>query len=100
MAAFRELGVKTQSERPEDVLPLMQLMFDARPLDGPQAGELQVRRSAMRANPVEALPGDLVLLGRVIGLLRGVCASLGTPLSPMQMLRPYAERALARRIRR
>lgn len=95
VAAFRELGVKTKSEEPEDVLPLMQLMFDARPLDGPAAGELRVRRGAMRANPVEAIPGDLVLLGRVIGLLRGVCASLGTPLSPMQMLRPFAERALA-----
>ncbi len=95
VAAFRELGVRTKSEEPEDVLPLMQLMFDARPMDAPQAGELEVRRGAMRANPVEAIPGDLVLLGRVIGLLRGVCASLGTPLSPMQMLRPFAERALA-----
>jgi hypothetical protein len=49
----------------------------------------------MRGNPIEAIPGDLVLLGRVVGLLRGVCAQLGTPLSPMQMLLPYAERALA-----
>lgn len=93
--AFRELGVKVKSESPEDVLPLMQLMFDARPIDRPAQAEIQERRGAMRANPVEAIPGDLVLLGRVIGLLRGVCASLGTPLSPMQMLRPFAERALA-----
>jgi hypothetical protein len=53
------------------------------------------RRGAIQNNPVESIPGDLVLLGRVIGLLRGVCASLGTPLSPMQMLKPHAERALA-----
>jgi aarF domain-containing kinase len=98
VAAFRELGVKTQSEEPEDVLPLMQLLFDSRPVErsggvgGPGLGS---RRAAVRANPIEAIPGDLVLLGRVIGLLRGVCASLGTPLSPMQMLKPYAERALA-----
>lgn len=91
--AFRELGVKTKSEEPEDVLPMMQLFFDARPIDETRGG-FGVRRGAIRANPVEAIPGDLVLLGRVIGLLRGVCASLGTPLSPMQMLRPYAERAL------
>lgn len=93
VAAFRELGVKTKSEAPEDVLPLMQLFFDARPA-GEATGGFGSRRGAIRANPIEAIPGDLVLLGRVIGLLRGVCASLGTPLSPMQMLRPYAERAL------
>ena len=97
VAAFRELGVKTASDEPEDVLPLMQLFFAPRPLDGeaPRAEPgLAGRRAAIRANPVEAIPGDLVLLGRVIGLLRGVCASLGAPLSPMQMLKPYAERAL------
>ncbi|MEO8540118.1 MAG: AarF/ABC1/UbiB kinase family protein [bacterium] len=96
VAAFKELGVKTQSEEPEDVLPLMQLLFDPRPVErgGGRSG-FGGRRAAVRANPVEAIPGDLVLLGRVIGLLRGVCASLGTPLSPMQMLKPYAERALA-----
>lgn len=92
VAAFRELGVKTRSSEPAEVLGLMQLLFDTRPLD---PGAERVRRGeALRNNPVEAIPGDLVLLGRVIGLLRGVCASLGTPLSPMQMLRPYAEQAL------
>lgn len=94
VAAMRDLGAKTKSEAPEDILPLMRLLFDARPIGEP-GGELGARRGAMRANPVESIPGDLVLLGRVIGLLRGVCASLGTPLSPMQMLKPHAERALA-----
>lgn len=90
-AAFRELGVKTKSDDPAEVLSLMQLFFDARP-----AGSQGIdRNGALKRNPVEAIPGDLVLLGRVVGLLRGVCSSLGTPLSPMQMLRPYAERALA-----
>lgn len=89
--AFRELGVKTESDDPGEILPLMQLFFEVRP-----AGVTRIDRDgALRRNPVEAIPGDLVLLGRVVGLLRGVCASLGTPLSPMEMLRPYAERALA-----
>ncbi|MBA4180967.1 MAG: hypothetical protein C0506_10300 [Anaerolinea sp.] len=89
--AFRELGVRTRSDDPAAILPLMQLFFDARP-----AGVTRLDRGgALQRNPVEAIPGDLVLLGRVVGLLRGVCASLGTPLSPMEMLRPFAERALA-----
>lgn len=95
VAAFRELGVRTKSDDPAEVLQLMQLFFDPRPIDGSQRGELGARREALRANPVETIPGDLVLLGRVVGLLRGVCAQLGTPLSPMEMLRPYAERAVA-----
>ncbi len=94
VSAMRDLGAKTKSEAPEDILPLMQLLFDARPI-GESRGAMGAQRGAIRANPVESIPGDLVLLGRVIGLLRGVCASLGTPLSPMQMLKPHAERALA-----
>jgi len=93
--AFGELGVKMKTEDPEHALALMRLLFDTRPIEGGRR-ELGAQRSAIRANPIEAIPGDLVLLGRVIGLLRGVCASLGTPLSPMQMLKPYAEQALAR----
>ncbi|MGE3074805.1 MAG: ABC1 kinase family protein [Dehalococcoidia bacterium] len=94
VSAMRDLGAKTKSEAPEDILPLMQMLFDARPIGEP-GPERAAQRGALRANPVESIPGDLVLLGRVIGLLRGVCASLGTPLSPMQMLKPHAERALA-----
>lgn len=94
IAAFRELGVRTRSEDPETLLATLAILFEPRPIDGGR-DELRARNRALRQNPVEQIPGDLVLLGRVIGLLRGVCASLGAPLSPMQMLRPYAERALA-----
>lgn len=92
--AFRELGVRTRSEDPESLLATLAILFEPRPIHAGR-DELRERKRVLRANPVEQIPGDLVLLGRVIGLLRGVCASLGTPLSPMQMLRPYAERALA-----
>ncbi|MCL6645528.1 MAG: AarF/ABC1/UbiB kinase family protein [Dehalococcoidia bacterium] len=95
VAALRELGVRLRNEEPEALLATLAILFEPRPIDAPRA-ELRERNRALRSNPVEQIPGDLVLLGRVIGLLRGVCASLGTPLSPMQMLRPYAERALAR----
>lgn len=96
LAAFQELGVRTKSDDPESLLTMMRLLFEPRPIDG-GIREARAQRQTMRSNTVEAIPGDLVLLGRVIGLLRGVCASLGTPLSPMQMLKPHAEAALARR---
>ena len=94
LSAFAELGVKTKSDDPAGVLGLTQVFFDTRSASQGPAG-VGATVQATRRNPVEAIPGDLVLLGRVVGLLRGVCATLGTPLSPMQMLRPYAERALA-----
>ena len=49
---------------------------------------------ALRYNPINAIPTDIVLLGRVIGLLRGVAASLQVPFTPMEMLLPYAEALL------
>ncbi len=87
---WRDLGLKSQDERPEAMLELLQLIFGPREVAGASA-----TRAALNRNPVEAIPSDLVLLGRVIGLLRGVCASLGSPLTPIEMFRPFAERALA-----
>jgi predicted unusual protein kinase regulating ubiquinone biosynthesis (AarF/ABC1/UbiB family) len=92
-AALAGLGVKLRKDDPAEVMDLLQLVL------GPREAGVQAfratHRQALARNPVEALPEDLILLGRVIGLLRGVCASLGAPLTPMEMLRPHAERALA-----
>jgi predicted unusual protein kinase regulating ubiquinone biosynthesis (AarF/ABC1/UbiB family) len=95
LAALGGLGVRTRSKDPGDVLALMSLFFDTR--DPALRGSAYRERTseALNRSPLDAIPGDLVLLGRVVGLLRGVCASLGAPLSPMQMLKPWAERALA-----
>ncbi len=92
--AFRDLGIRTGSDRPEDLFALAGLFFDPRPLDGGRTHLRRAHASTLNRSPIEAIPGDLVLLGRVVGLLRGVSASLGVSLSPMQMLRPYAERTL------
>jgi predicted unusual protein kinase regulating ubiquinone biosynthesis (AarF/ABC1/UbiB family) len=94
MQAFKGLGIRTGTDNPQDLVALTNLFFDARPIDGGQRQFQEQRSRAMARSPVEAIPGDLVLLGRVVGLLRGVCASLGVALSPMQMLQPYAVRAL------
>lgn len=98
LEAFAELGIRTRAREPGGIVALTQLFFDPRPPEaGADGSELRARRQTLRANPVDAIPSDLVLLGRVVGLLRGVCAQLGSPLSPMEMLRPFAERALEAR---
>jgi predicted unusual protein kinase regulating ubiquinone biosynthesis (AarF/ABC1/UbiB family) len=93
MAAFKELGLRTRNADPDGLLGLTRLFFDARGQDarGPVSPR---RRETLNRSPIDSIPGDLVLLGRVVGLLRGVCASLGSPLTPMQMLKPHAERVL------
>jgi hypothetical protein len=91
---MRGLGVKVRNDDPAEVMDLLALFFGPRE-EGTPPAFVGGRRAALARNPVEALPEDLILLGRVVGLLRGVCASLGAPLTPMQMLRPHAERALA-----
>lgn len=95
LSAFRELGVRTKTDDPNQLVSLMSLFFEARPAGEDRQVAVAESNAALSRNPIEAIPGDLVLLGRVVALLRGVCSSLGAPLSPMQMLRPYAERALA-----
>jgi aarF domain-containing kinase len=97
LAAFRALGVRTKSDGPEDVLALVSLFFDSREIGSGGADYRRRTTTTLARNPVEAIPGDLVLLGRVVGLLRGVSSSLGSPLSPMQMLKPYAEALLSER---
>ena len=95
MEAFTALGLKTKSSSPDEIFPLLDLFFARRESGSLGPGQRERTRATIRRSPVEALPSDLILFGRVIGLLRGVCASLGAPLSPMEMLRPYAEQALA-----
>jgi aarF domain-containing kinase len=94
-AAMAEIGVKTKNDDPSDVMRLMNMFFGPREGGLTSGGFAGRRRQALARNPIEALPQDLILLGRVVGLLRGVCTSLGAPLTPMQMLRPHAEEALA-----
>jgi predicted unusual protein kinase regulating ubiquinone biosynthesis (AarF/ABC1/UbiB family) len=92
--AFASLGVRTRSDHPEDILAISNLFFAPRDLAAGPAGYRAATSEALNRNPVDAIPGDLVLLGRVVGLLRGVSAALGIALNPMQMLRPFAEQAL------
>ena len=95
LAAFRELGIRTRHDDPASLLTLVRLLFETRPLRGDPT-ILHESRAALDHNPIHALPTDLVLIGRVIGLLRGVGASLDVPFTPLEMLLPYAQAVLDR----
>lgn len=93
LTAFEELGIRTRHDEHASILTLVRLLFDERPILG-DPSIVQRSEEALSYNPINAVPGDLILLGRVIGLLRGVAASLRAPFTPMEMLLPYAEAVL------
>jgi predicted unusual protein kinase regulating ubiquinone biosynthesis (AarF/ABC1/UbiB family) len=93
LATFDELGIRTKHNDPASILTLVRLLFDARPVAG-DATLAQESHAALDYNPVNAIPSDLILIGRVIGLLRGVSASMAIPFTPMEWLLPYAEALL------
>jgi len=44
---------------------------------------------AMRANPLVEVPGDILLVGRVMGLLSGIGKQLGSEVDPATLLLPF-----------
>ena len=92
LAAFQELGIETKHDEPGSLLTLVRLLLDERPMIGSDV--LQASEQALTYNPINAIPEDIVLLGRVISLLRGVATSLEVSFTPMEMLLPYAEAML------
>lgn len=97
METFAELGIRTKHDDPASILHLVRLLFDARPVAGDQS-LVQESNAALDYNPIHAIPSDLILIGRVIGLLRGVSASMDIPFTPMEWLLPYAEAVLDGRL--
>jgi hypothetical protein len=43
----------------------------------------------MRANPLVEVPGDILLVGRVMGLLSGIGKQLGSEVDPTALLLPF-----------
>lgn len=51
-------------------------------------------KAAMRRNPVDSFPGELVFMLRSLGLLRGLCTQLRVRSAYLPVMRMYAARAL------
>ena len=100
--AFRALGFKTRDRvRREPVVARRGLPR----VDAPQQALLRRHPELvnllnaempriMRANPVVELPGDVLLIGRVLGLLSGVSKQLGSEVDVSALLVPYLGRVM------
>lgn len=99
--AFRALGFKTRDASDESLWWLGEafLGFAFRHKKAYADPEMVQLFNAempriMRANPVIELPGDVLLIGRVLGLLSGISKQLGSEVDAQQLLMPYLGRVM------
>jgi aarF domain-containing kinase len=96
--ALVELGFETRENSPEALQLIAEILLDAAkrlrnqayldPGVVREAGENLAR--LIRENPIIRVPGHIVLVGRVFGLLSGLGNTLGVKLDMLKTLLPYA----------
>jgi len=96
--AFRAIGFKTKSDDPDSLVALGQSFFDYGGTDNkpyvdqdvmPEVNERLSR--ILQANPVTEIPGDILLIFRVLGLMSGLQKRLDSRVDVVQTITPYAE---------
>jgi predicted unusual protein kinase regulating ubiquinone biosynthesis (AarF/ABC1/UbiB family) len=101
IAAFQELGFRTRNGNPDTLLAFADLFLgstikskkayaDKDLID--QFNEELPR--AIRANPVVEVPADVLLIGRMMGLLSGLGKSLDSQVDLFTTIMPYAQRLM------
>ncbi len=96
--AFRAIGFKTKRDDPASLVALGRSFFDAA---GPEAKpyidadvmpEVNERMARiMKENPVTAIPAEMLLIFRVLGLMSGLQKRLDSAVSMFDTILPYAE---------
>lgn len=96
--AFRAIGFKTRSDHPETLVALGRSFFeyggaDNKPyVDQDVMPEVNERLSRiLQANPVTEIPGDILLIFRVLGLMSGLQKRLDSRVDVIETITPYAE---------
>jgi aarF domain-containing kinase len=100
--AFGDLGFRTRNGSPDTLLALSDLFLGntIRSRKSYADKELIEQFSeefprTLRANPVVEVPGDVLLLSRVMGLLSGLGKTLDSQVDLFSTIMPYAQRLMA-----
>jgi predicted unusual protein kinase regulating ubiquinone biosynthesis (AarF/ABC1/UbiB family) len=95
-AAFRGLGFRTKNDSDESLAMLGEAFLGFALKNGMAYANAALIQKfndelprAMRANPLVEVPGDILLVGRVMGLLSGIGKQLGSEVDPATLLLPY-----------
>jgi aarF domain-containing kinase len=100
-AAFRALGFRTRDDSDESLWWLGEAFLGFAVRTGRSYADPEMVRHLnaempriMRGNPVVQVPGDVLLIGRVLGLLSGIGKQLGSEVNVAATLLPYLAAAV------
>ncbi|CAI0376325.1 unnamed protein product [Linum tenue] len=118
LSAFSEMGLKLNLDLPEQAMEVTNVFFrTANPANDPAANmktlsdqrskNMKVVQERMKLNQkdvkrfnpnctfqIDAFPGDIVIFGRVLNLLRGLSTTLNVRIVYQEIMRPFAESVL------
>jgi len=96
-AAFRRIGFRTKSDDPQSLVALGRSFFESggpeqKPfVDADVMPEVNERLARiLNANPVTAMPPDILMIFRVIGLMSGLQKRLESTVNMFETIGPYA----------
>jgi predicted unusual protein kinase regulating ubiquinone biosynthesis (AarF/ABC1/UbiB family) len=99
--AFRELGFRTKDGSPETLLALADLFLGQTLRQNKAYADKELVEQfsdefpkTLRANPIVEVPGDVLLVNRVMGLLSGLGKTLDSQVDLFATLMPYAQRLM------
>ena len=100
--AFQDLGFRTRDGSPETLLALADLFLGQSLKRNKAYADKELVEQfndelpkALRANPIVEVPGDVLLVNRVMGLLSGLGKTLDSDVNLFATLMPYAQRLMA-----
>jgi predicted unusual protein kinase regulating ubiquinone biosynthesis (AarF/ABC1/UbiB family) len=101
VAAFHELGFRTRNGNPDTLLAFADLFLGSTVKAKKAYADKDLVEQfseemprAIRANPVVEVPGDVLLVGRMMGLLSGLGKSLDSQVDLFTTIMPYAQRLM------
>jgi predicted unusual protein kinase regulating ubiquinone biosynthesis (AarF/ABC1/UbiB family) len=99
--AFGELGFRTRDGSPETLLALADLFLGQTLRQNKAYADKELVEQfsdefpkTLRANPIVEVPGDVLLINRVMGLLSGLGKTLDSQVNLFATLMPYAQRLM------
>ncbi|KAL2318235.1 hypothetical protein Fmac_032111 [Flemingia macrophylla] len=114
LSAFSEMGLKLRLDIPEQAMEVTAIFFRSttpaneyhktmKSLADQREKNMKViqekmnldKKEVKRFNPVDAFPGDIVIFGRVLNLLRGLSSTMNVQIVYMDIMRPFAESVLS-----
>lgn len=99
-SAFRAIGFRTRHDSDESLAMIGEMFLGYALRTGKAYADGEMIKhfnshlpAAMKSNPLTEVPSDILLVGRVMGLLSGIGKQLGSEVDPGAVMMPYLSEA-------